>query len=157
MLEEDGKAEEATKIIQEIQIETYGSLTTPEKVTFILYQMKLVLNRRDFVRCQIMSRKISRRHLNEKGLEKEKIQYFAYMVQYFVHERMTLDAAKSFQTIYDTYNKSDAELNLDTNNVFMPLAFQNFILYLMLSSNSNEKVDLLNIVNTLYPRELDQN
>jgi len=51
MLEEDGKPEEATKHVQEIQIETYGSLTTAEKVDFILYQMKLVLARRDFVRC----------------------------------------------------------------------------------------------------------
>jgi len=50
-LEEDGKAEEATKIIQEIQIETYGSLEVKEKVEFILYQMKLVLMRKDFVRC----------------------------------------------------------------------------------------------------------
>lgn len=70
MLEEDGKVDEATKIIQEIQIETYGSLQTAEKVDFILYQMKLVLLRRDFVRCQILSRKISRKHLSEAGLEK---------------------------------------------------------------------------------------
>ena len=41
-----------------------------EKVDFILYQMKLVLQRRDFVRCQILSRKISKKHLNERGLEK---------------------------------------------------------------------------------------
>jgi len=37
MYEEDGKADEATNIIQEIQIETYGSLQTVEKVDFILY------------------------------------------------------------------------------------------------------------------------
>lgn len=37
MLEQDGKEDEATKIIQEIQIETYGSLQTVEKVDFILY------------------------------------------------------------------------------------------------------------------------
>ena len=49
-LEEDGKADEGTNIIQEIQIETYGSLEVKEKVLFILYQMKLVLMRRDFVR-----------------------------------------------------------------------------------------------------------
>jgi len=51
MLEEDGQAEEATKIIQEIQIETFGSLEVKNKVEFILYQMKLVLQRRDYVRC----------------------------------------------------------------------------------------------------------
>lgn len=36
-LEEDGKTEESTKIVQEIQIETYGSLEVKEKVEFILY------------------------------------------------------------------------------------------------------------------------
>jgi 26S proteasome regulatory subunit N5 len=109
-LEEDGKAEEATKIIQEIQIETYGSLDTKEKVEFILYQMNLVLLRRDFVRCQILSRKISKRHLGEKGLEGFKIQYWKYMIQYFVHEKMILDTAKAYQTIFDTINNASEEL-----------------------------------------------
>lgn len=73
MLEEDGKIDDACDIIQEIQIETYGSLESAEKVEFILYQMHLVLARNDFVRCQILSRKISSRALNEKGIEAMKI------------------------------------------------------------------------------------
>ena len=103
MLEADGKHDDATKLVQEIQIETYGSLQTAEKVDFILYQMKLVLGRRDFVRCQILSRKISKKHLNEKGLERQKIEYFRFMLQYYVHEKQTLEAAKAYQIIYDTY------------------------------------------------------
>lgn len=67
-----------------------------EKVEFILYQMKLVLMRRDFVRCQILSRKISKRHLNDKGLEKLKIQYYLFMIQYYIHEKMILDASKAY-------------------------------------------------------------
>jgi 26S proteasome regulatory subunit N5 len=47
-----------------------------EKVAFILYQMKLVLMRRDFVRVQILSRKISKRHLSEAGLEKMKVEFY---------------------------------------------------------------------------------
>ena len=110
-LEADGKSEEGTKIIQEIQIETYGSLETKEKVEFILYQMKLVLMRKDFVRCQILSRKISKRHLGEAGLEELKIQYYLYMIQYYIHEKMILDAAKAYQTIFDTINKAEGELS----------------------------------------------
>lgn len=109
-LEQDGKTDEATDIIQEIQIETYGSLEVREKVEFILYQMKLVLMRKDFVRCQILSRKISKRHLNEKGLEKLKIEYFMFMIKYYVHEKMILDVAKAYQTIFDTINKAEPEL-----------------------------------------------
>ena len=95
-MEEDNKADEATDIIQEIQIETYGSLTVKQKLEFILYQMKLVLMRKDFVRCQILSRKISKRHMSEKGLEKLKIEFLRFMVRYYIHEKMTFDIAKSY-------------------------------------------------------------
>jgi len=40
-----------------------------EKVDFILYQMKLVLLRQDFVRLQILSKKISKKAISEAGLE----------------------------------------------------------------------------------------
>lgn len=153
MLEADGKAEEATKMIQEIQIETYGSLQTVEKVDFILYQMKLVLQRRDFVRCQILSRKISKKHLNERGLEKQKVQYYMFLVQYFVHEKQSLETAKAFQIIYDTQNAAPEEL--DPSGQERLASFQNFVIFLLLSPHSNEKVDLLNIVVAKYPRELD--
>ena len=71
--------------------------------------MKLVLLRRDFVRCQILSRKISRKHLSEAGLEALKVQYFQFMVRYFVHEKQVLEAAKAFQTIYDTHSKAELD------------------------------------------------
>jgi len=37
MLEAEGKIDEAAKVIQEIAIETYGSVESKEKVNFILY------------------------------------------------------------------------------------------------------------------------
>ena len=77
------------------------------------------------------------------------------MIQYYVHEKMILDTAKSYQTIYDTYNKSDAALNLDPTGELKAVAFQNFIIYLMVGPYTNEKVDLLNIADQLYSRELD--
>ena len=158
-LEEDGKAEEGTKIIQEIQIETYGSLEVKEKVEFILYQMKLVLMRRDFVRCQILSKKISKRHLGEKGLEKAKIQFFQYMVQYHVHEKMIIEAAKDFQTIFDTINKAEEEQakELNTDGTLRATAFQNFVIYMLISPYDNEKVDMMNIIEKNYARDLEEN
>jgi hypothetical protein len=71
-----------------------------------------------------------------------------------VHEKQTLEAAKDFQIIFDTI-QAHPELFIDESEKVV--AFQNFILYLMLSPHSNEKVDLLNIVNAKYPRELDAN
>ncbi len=79
------------------------------------------------------------------------------MCKYYIHEKNHLEAAKAYQTIYDTYNKADAELNLDSEGGKKAVAFQNFVFFLLLSPYSNEKVDLLNIVEALYPRELEQN
>lgn len=77
--------------------------------------MKLVLMRRDFVRCQILSKKISKRHISEEGLEALKVQFYLYMIEYFVHEKMTLETAKAYQTIYDTINQAKEELQVTLN------------------------------------------
>lgn len=126
---------------------------------FILYQMKLVLARNDFVRCQILSRKISNRALNEKGIEASKIQYYKNMVQYYVHEKELLEAAKAYQLIYDTINKATPEeaavLEAKYPNDRVE-AFQNFVLYLLISSYDQVKVDLLKVVESTYPRELEK-
>jgi 26S proteasome regulatory subunit N5 len=128
-------------------------------VEFILYQMKLVLARNDFVRCQILSRKISNRALNEKGIEASKIQYYKNMVQYYVHEKELLEAAKAYQLIYDTINKATPEeaavLEARYPNDRVE-AFQNFVLYLLISSYDQVKVDLLKVVESTYPRELEK-
>lgn len=155
-LEADGKTDEATDIIQEIQIETYGSLEVRDKLLFILYQMKLVLMRRDFVRCQILSKKISRRHLNEAGLEKLKIEFYQFMIRYYVHEKMIMDVCKSYQTIYDTINKADDELakDLDQGNL-KKNSFDCFLIYLLISPYDKEKVDLMNTTKANYARGLE--
>lgn len=106
MYEADGKIDEAVKIIQEIQIETYGSLENKEKVDFILYQMKLVLLRNDYVRCHILSKKISSKAISEEGLEASKVLYYKFMVRYYIHEKQMLEASKCYQTIFNTLNKA---------------------------------------------------
>ena len=118
--------------------------------------MKLVLMRRDFVRCQILSKKISRRHLNEAGLEKLKIEFYQFMIRYYVHEKMIMDVCKSYQTIYDTINKADDELakDLDQGNL-KKNSFDCFLIYLLISPYDKEKVDLMNTTKANYARGLE--
>ena len=80
------------------------------------------------------------------------------MVAYWVHEKEVLNAAKAYQIIYDTINKASEELKneLDPTGAERTEAFRNFVLYLLISSYTNEKVDLLNIVEAMYPRELEK-
>jgi hypothetical protein len=63
---------------------------------------------------------------------------------------MHLDIAKSYQIIYDAIVKADASLELDPDSSFRVKAFENFVFYLMLAPYSNERTDLLLIVEKNY-------
>lgn len=57
--EEQGAITEAANILQELQVETFGSMDKKEKVEFILEQMRLCIAKKDFIRTQIISKKIN--------------------------------------------------------------------------------------------------
>jgi 26S proteasome regulatory subunit N5 len=67
--ENEGKTQEAVDVLQELQVETFGSMEKREKTEFIIEQMRLNLLVKDFTRTQIVSRKI-----NTKYFEDEKVQ-----------------------------------------------------------------------------------
>lgn len=157
MKEEDGQLDEATETIQEVQIETYGSMEKTEKLEYILYQLSLVLKRKDYVRTQIILKKISKKGLNDKDLEKIKINYYSQIIEFYNHEKDTLEVSKCYQVIYDTMVKAEEnkECNLEFDAKEKSRNFENFVVYLLFTPYSNEQYDLLNIVNTRYARELE--
>ena len=121
--------------------------------------MKLTLARQDYIRTQILSRKISKRAISEKGLEQQKITYFGFMVRYWIHEKEIMETSKAYQTMYDTVNKTEDEelkAKLDADGELRAQTFRNFVLYLLISPYTTEKVDLLNTVEAMYPRELEK-
>ena len=64
--EERGNPQEAAEIMQEVAVETYGALSKEEKVAFILEQVRLVLERGDYTRAQILSKKVGPRTFVER-------------------------------------------------------------------------------------------
>ena len=65
--ESAGDTTEAGNIMNELQVETYGSMDKREKIEFLLEQMRLCLIKRDFIRTQIISRKISIRSFEDES------------------------------------------------------------------------------------------
>ncbi|KNA21432.1 hypothetical protein SOVF_043250 [Spinacia oleracea] len=59
--EQQGLIDEAAELMQEIAVETFGAMAKTEKIAFILEQVRLCLDRKDYIRAQILSRKISPR------------------------------------------------------------------------------------------------
>jgi hypothetical protein len=63
--------------------------------------MRILLSKGDYIRTLIVGNKINRRHLNDAGLEKQKIVFFRYMIEYYIQEKQLIDVSKSYKTLYD--------------------------------------------------------
>ncbi|KAL2623223.1 hypothetical protein R1flu_003428 [Riccia fluitans] len=123
--EEQGLVAEAAELMQEVPVETFGAMSKTEKIAFILEQVRLCLDRKDYMRAQILSRKISpRSFIVSEGKDKKKAKegdnivvepppdipsllelkriYYDLMIRYHLHSNDYLEICRSYQAIYDT-------------------------------------------------------
>ncbi|KAF5022017.1 hypothetical protein F66182_5940 [Fusarium sp. NRRL 66182] len=63
---EQGDLKSATEILCELQVETFGSMDRREKTEFILAQVELCIESKDWTQAAILGRKISTRYLSRK-------------------------------------------------------------------------------------------
>jgi len=63
---EQGDLKGATDVLCELQVETFGSMERREKVEFILAQVDLCIQSKDWTQAGILSRKISTKYLARK-------------------------------------------------------------------------------------------
>ncbi|CAM6038541.1 unnamed protein product [Sphagnum compactum] len=123
--EEQGQIAEAAELMQEVAVETFGAMAKTEKIAFILEQVRLCLDRKDYMRAQILSRKISPRAFNpEADKDKKKPKegenmveapgpdvpslpelkriYYELLIRYYSHKQDYLEICRSYQAIYET-------------------------------------------------------
>nr|GMC66460.1 26S proteasome non-ATPase regulatory subunit 12 homolog A-like [Ipomoea batatas] len=122
--EEQGLIAEAADLMQEIAVETFGAMAKTEKIAFILEQVRLCLDRQDYVRAQILSRKINPR-VFEADTSKEKKKpkegeavveeppadipsllelkriYYELMIRYYSHSNDYLEICRCYKAIYE--------------------------------------------------------
>ena len=134
--EKDDNVAEAAKIMQELQVETYGSMERTEKVELILEQMRLCLVTKDFIRTQIISKKISTRFFEDAKHSELKLKFYRYMIELGQHEGDYLEICRNFRQVYDTpCIQEDAEQKVDN--------LKNIVLYIVLAKFDNEQSDLI--------------
>jgi len=139
--EKDGNVAEAAKIMQELQVETYGSMERKEKVEMILEQMRLCLAVQDFIRAQIISKKISTRFFEDAKYAELKLKFYGYMIELGQHEGDYLDICKNFRQALDTsLIQEDATKRIQT--------MKNVVLYVVLAKYDNEQSDLIHRIET---------
>ena len=128
-----GNTKEASDLLQEVQVETYGSMDKHEKLEFLLEQLRLLLKLEEYTKFQIISNKVNRKVLDEPGMEEEKVRFLNYMIEYFNHMEDYMQAALSHKTIFETKNKQ----------IESPFALQQMVVNLLLVEFNAEQADLL--------------
>lgn len=161
--------EEAAKLIQDIQIETFGSLDRYYKVDYILFQLRILLKKGDYIRTLIVSNKINRKHLNDDGLEKLKIEFYELMIRYYIHEEKFIDVSKSYKILYDFLREIETKADLmtdsnsakNTRDIFnshnKKLIFVNYVMFLAICPPELETKNMLNELNMFYKKDLEEN
>ncbi|CAG8605921.1 7977_t:CDS:10 [Paraglomus brasilianum] len=134
--EDEGKIAEAAEILQELQVETFGSMDKREKTDFILEQMRLTLAKRDYTRTQIISRKINTKFFSDPEQHDLKLRYYKLMIEHAVHEEQYLNVCKYYRNVYDTPVIQQDESQWRE-------ILENVIYFIILSPYDNEQSDLL--------------
>lgn len=127
---EEGNISEAADILQEVPVETFGAMAKTEKIAFILEQVRLCLDKEDFIRAHILSKKISPRafvvHKGEaKGeigiegtaieaaeegvpeLHELKLTYYELMIRYYAQSNNYLEICRCYRAIYEADSVKD--------------------------------------------------
>ena len=174
MKEQEGNVAEAAEILQEVAVETFGAMAKTEKIAYILDQVRLCLERKDFIRAQILSRKISPRafanlSVAKKGesageigievtaieapapgtpsLEELKLQYYALMVRYYAHQKDYLEMCRSYLSVLDTPS-------VESDSDKWGSALRKAVWYAVLAPRDSHQHTLL--VSTATDRRLDE-
>ena len=169
----NNQIDEAAKLIQDVQIEAFGSLENKYKVDYILFQMQVLLEKGDYIRSLMISNKIKRNHLDDEGFELLKIRFFQLMIQYFFHEKKYIEVSKCYKTLYDFVKSIDEKLNdvekkskeikpeilnnyikVKKENDLQKL-FENWVLFLSLCPPELETKNMLNELLLKYKKQLD--
>jgi len=138
--EKEGKINEAADILQEIQVETYGSMEKREKTEFILAQVRLCLDCGDYIRASILSRKINKKVLQDSEVQDLKLTYYQLMIRYYSHESNFLEICHAYQAIYEIPSVKSKREQWEH---YLKLR----VIYAILSPYDPEQFDLLNRIN----------
>lgn len=136
LLYKDGKINEAADALQDLAVETFGSMDRREKAEFILEQMRLNYERNDLAKLAIVAKKINTKLFENAKHSDLKLRYYGLMVEYALKEDKFLDVCKYHREILDT-----PSIQADEGKKKQTL--ENVIVFLALAKFDNEQSDLM--------------
>lgn len=136
LLEKRGDKAEACKVMQEVQVETFGALEDGEKTDFILEEVRLCLETGETSKALVLGKKVSQKLLAKEEHMQRRLRYCELMVQYWTVQRDWLEVAKKYDMAYNT------PCVLADRSRYTPL-LTSVILHTILAPHSSEQHDLV--------------
>uniref|UniRef100_A0A1I8HNN5 PCI domain-containing protein n=1 Tax=Macrostomum lignano TaxID=282301 RepID=A0A1I8HNN5_9PLAT len=115
-------------------VETFGSMEKREKVEFILEQMRLCLAKRDYIRTQIISKKVNPKFFQTEPDSELKEKYYTLMIELHSHDKSYLSISKHHAAILQS-----CQPDTDKFRLHLRCCLAN----LLLAPHDNEQHDLL--------------
>ncbi|POW19845.1 hypothetical protein PSHT_04212 [Puccinia striiformis] len=145
--EAEGATGTANDLMQELQVETFGSMERREKMDFILEQMRLLRIQQDWEKLAIVSKKINSKwwlnpRMNHRktyhssflllGKQDLKLRFYALMITYASKLSRYLDLCKYYRSIHESKSiKADPSKSL--------AALRNAVYFVILAPYDNEQ------------------
>ncbi|KAL5473497.1 hypothetical protein EMCRGX_G027987 [Ephydatia muelleri] len=136
--ERDGDIKKAADILQELQVETFGSMEKNDKVHFILEQMRLCLANKDYIRTQIISRKVNTKFFQEESdvVQDLKLKYYHLMIELCLHEGNYIAVSQHYRAVFDTPK-------VRKDPLLWKIALKSAVLFVLLARYNNDQSDLM--------------
>lgn len=160
--EDRGEITDACNTIQDVHVETYGSLSKKEKAEYILEQIRLNLLKKDYIRVAIHSRKMNQKTIEEDGFEDIKLRFYKLQIEFNTHERNSWEICQAYYKVCYITNKRSIRIdfidlrfflkiaNTKTSEAFtaenLKVALEASIVYLLTSKRDNHQHDMLHRV-----------
>jgi len=163
--ENEGKTNEASELMQDLQVETFGSMERREKVDFILEQMRLLKLKGDWEKLAIVGKRINLRWLNDDAENEDlKLRFYSLMILHGLHKDAYLDVCKYYRSVYDspsinslssssststsssstsTSSSTEQQSSTTTTNERANSLLRNIVFFVVLAPHDNEQNDLL--------------
>ena len=125
----------ASDLLQDLAVETFGSMERREKTDFILEQMRLLYLSKNWDKLAITSKKINTRWFTEENSDL-KLRYYNLMVLYALQHDKYLDASNYHKAMFDTPS-------VQADEQAWKAALRNAIFFVILAGYDNEQHDLL--------------
>lgn len=143
--EDKGDLDSAATIMQETQVETFGGMERREKFDFILEQVRLCMEKNDFIRGAIIAKKIMPRQLNKDELIDIKLRYYSQMIRIHTHNGDYMEICRAYLEMYEACkNTGDRDWKRE---------LQLATLLVILSPKDSMQTDLLHKIQALKALE----